>query len=141
MARKQSSAATFEATVKWSEDRDVVMLAGEFDIFAASKVSAVVNALLAGGRRRILVNLDAVTFMDGAAVGALISASEQTLRVGGSLHVTQHAACLRLLQLTGELARLSVQQSATDAGVDHAAGATRYTGATSARPRGTLSGR
>ena len=137
MTLRQSSDATFEATVLWSEDRDVLMLSGEFDIVAALRVGAVIHALLARGRRRILINLDAVTFLDGAAIGALISASERTLQVGGSLQVTEHAACLRLLRLTGELERLSFQQSATEADIDPSAGASLDTGATSARPRGT----
>lgn len=118
--QKQNEEAALAVTVRWGEDHDTVSLAGEFDFSAASRVRAVVDALLVAGRRRILIDLDAVTFVDGAAIGALIAANEQTLLVGGALEVTEHALCLRLLRVTNELPRLTVHQSAAEVGIGDA---------------------
>lgn len=100
--------------VRWGEERDVVSLAGEFDFAATSRVGAVIKALLTAGRRRVLVDLDEVTFMDGAAVGVLVRGSELMLQVGGALEVTEHPMCLRVLRTTGELECLTVHRSATE---------------------------
>ena len=113
------SAVPLDVTVQWGEDGDIVFLAGEFDFAAAPRLRAVIEALLATGRRQILVDLEAVTFMDGSAIGALISADQRTQRVGGSLKVTPNARCLRLLQLTGELDRLSFSQVWCTGGNEH----------------------
>lgn len=115
---RQGSGAALAVTVQLGEDHDVVSLAGEFDFAATAGLRAQIDALLAAGRRRILVDLDAVTFVDGAAIGALISASEQSRRVGGTLEVTEHRLCLRLLRVTDELQRLAIHQDATEAGID-----------------------
>lgn len=88
-------------------------LAGEFDFAATRRLSEVVRALMTLGRRRVLINLDEVTFVDGAAVGALIDASNLMVRVGGALEVTENPMCLRVLRTTGELERLTIHRPAT----------------------------
>ena len=130
--QKRNSAESLEVTVQWGEDGDIVSLAGEFDFAAAARVGAVIEALLTSGRRQILVDLEAVTFMDGGAIGALIAAHERTRQVGGSLKVSPNPLCLRLLRITGELDRLSFRASELTGGDHHPAGPTPQPAGTTA---------
>ena len=135
MAWHKNEPTALAVTVQWGEERDIVALAGEFDFAAAPRVSTAIDALLAAGRRRILIDLDAVTFVDGAAIGALIGANEQTLSVGGTLEVTEHALCLRLLRITKELQRLTVHPSTTATDLNDSTAPTAYTGPTAGQVR------
>lgn len=136
MAWHKNEPTALAVTVQGGEEGDIVALAGEFDFAAAPRVSTAIDAFLAAGRRRILIDLDAVTFVDGAAIGALIGANEQTLSVGGTLEVvTEHALCLRLLRITEELQRLTVHPSTTATDLDDSTAPTAYTGPTAGQMR------
>lgn len=95
-------------SVRPGNDRDVVALAGEIDIATAPQLASTIHRLLTEGRNNILVDLDAVTFFDGAAIGALITATFDVAHAGGSLWVTHNARCVRLLGITGEAHRLII---------------------------------
>lgn len=103
-----SVGALLNVSVVTSDDVATVFLAGEFDVAGAPALRAVVKDLLAAGRRHILINLDGVTFMDGAAIGELIASDVRIRHVDGSLRLTSHVCCERLLQLTGESGRLQI---------------------------------
>ena len=89
------------ATVRTGDDHDVVALSGELDIQTAPQLSLVIQDLLTQGRKRVTLNLDDVTFMDGYALGVLIAAHRDVTRVGGCLDITHNPVCARLLVVTG----------------------------------------
>jgi anti-anti-sigma factor len=57
--------------------------------------------LRAAGHKRLIVNLDDVTFMDWTAVETLIDAHRELTASGGTLALTPHPLCARLLKITG----------------------------------------
>jgi anti-anti-sigma factor len=88
-------------TVRPGSGHDVVVLSGEFDLSTAPQLSPVVHRLLGQGRRRIVLDLDAVTFLDGFAIDMLVMAHRDVRRAGGSLEITRNRLCERLLACTG----------------------------------------
>ena len=97
-----------DVTVVSDQHRDTVVLLGEIDVASTPELQVLISRLLAAGRQHILVDLDGVTFLDGAAVGELIASGIRTREAGGSLAVTEHAGCRRILQITGEVQHLRV---------------------------------
>ena len=95
-------------TVRRGADRDVVALAGEVDVATAPEIASTIHRLLSGGRTDILIDQGAVTYMDGAALRALITATFDAAHAGGSLWVTENTLCSRLLAITGETHRLNI---------------------------------
>lgn len=103
--------------VRQRDDGDAVVLAGEMDVATAPYLASTVHRLLSEGRTHIYVDLDAVTFVDGAAIRALVAATCDCDRAGGWLRTSPHAQCTRLLTITGETHRIT-----TTGGADHESG-------------------
>jgi anti-sigma B factor antagonist len=84
-------------------ERGVVIAAvtGDVDIFTVARLRECLSGLADGGRT-LIVDLNRVTFIDSAGLGALVGAARRAAAHGGSLH----AVCARpqtreLLWLTG----------------------------------------
>ena len=54
---------------------------------AAVALTLAVTALLAGGKREILIDLAAVTYIDSATIGCLMDLYRQTTAAGGELRL------------------------------------------------------
>ena len=106
----ESSSDLLRISVRQSDYIDVVALAGEMDIATAPRLASTIHRLLTEGRTDILIDLDAVTFIDGAAIRALITATCDVALAGGTLWVTHNARCLRLLKITDEAHRLNITE-------------------------------
>lgn len=79
----------------------VVMLYGELDTADAEAVAAAVAALTAG-RRRLIIDLGALDFIDCHAAGALLGVREAARQAGGDvLLAAPHGPVLRVLTLLG----------------------------------------
>lgn len=76
-------------------------MAGELDVATAPRIVETVRELLAEGNTCIVVDLDDVTFMDAAALGALIAARRAVVAEGGHFAVTPNRRCERLQRMTG----------------------------------------
>jgi anti-sigma B factor antagonist len=63
----------------------VVALGGELDLYATPTVRQHLNALIKSRRRRLLVDLSDVTFIDSTAVGLLVGAARRARDANGSL--------------------------------------------------------
>lgn len=88
-------------TVRSGPGHAVIALAGELDLATIPHLSPVLHGLLAEGRTQITINLDAVTFMDVCALGALMIAHRDVTRAKGSLEITPNRFCERLLATSG----------------------------------------
>jgi anti-anti-sigma factor len=99
--RERDPDSLARVSVRPGTGQDIVALAGELDMATAPRLSPVIHCLLAQGRNRITVNLDAVTFMDASALSALIMARRDVTRSKGSLTITDNPLCARLLAMTG----------------------------------------
>lgn len=113
-------------------------LAGEIDVATAPVLVAAVEDAIADGCRSVTVDLDAVTFMDAAGVGALVHAQKEMTGQGGELvlvcnsptprrllHLTQMETAFGLVR-TDRWVRRAERRLAADAGsVSGSAGAAR----------------
>jgi anti-sigma B factor antagonist len=89
-----------------------VRAAGEVDSTSAPRLQAELDAQLDTGARELVVDLDAVTFLDSAGLCALAATHRRATNQGVVLRVlASHRAVIRPLQITGLYDLLGVEQS------------------------------
>lgn len=92
---------TFELRTRVYRGCLVVALCGELDTMDAERAAAEVAALTADGQR-LIVDLDALRFIDCHSLRALLGARETARRAGGDLLLAApRGAVLRLLTVAG----------------------------------------
>jgi anti-sigma B factor antagonist len=69
------------------EERHVVAVAGEIDLFTAPELKAALAAALEAGRTRIVVDLTDTSFLDSTALGVLIGAVKRLRSRDGVLTI------------------------------------------------------
>ncbi|MCX4390345.1 STAS domain-containing protein [Micromonospora peucetia] len=87
-------------------DRDgggtCLRLAGELDLSTAPELNAVIDRLVDGGERRLLVDLAELTFCDSTGIAAFVRGDNRVAADGGWLRVTGAGGRVdRVLQVTG----------------------------------------
>lgn len=80
----------------------IVKLVGRLDAFNAPELRQRFQALLEAGCNRFVLDLSGLTFMDSAAMAALVSLLKQSRTAGGDVSMVkpQSEAALRILLLT-----------------------------------------
>jgi anti-sigma B factor antagonist len=97
------------------DDAAVVHVRGEVDGFTAEVMARAVDQAFTLGVRRLLIDLDGVTFFGTGGVGALIHTRQRALHDGVALMlVCSNRLVLRTVELAGLLNLFSVAGS-TDA--------------------------
>jgi anti-anti-sigma factor len=76
-----------QVTVRKVDDVAVVELAGRFCEDTASDFLPTIQRLLEAGEREIVLNMDAMTYMNAAGIEQLASAKKQVLEREGRLHL------------------------------------------------------
>jgi anti-sigma B factor antagonist len=78
----------FEAT-EFDIDADtaVIALAGEIDLYTAPEFKQCVTDAITRGKRRLVIDLSAVGFIDSTALGVLVGAVKRLRPLGGYLAV------------------------------------------------------
>lgn len=121
----RAGTGSLHVSVRAEAEHDVVVLVGELDIATAPQLTSAIDRLLLAGRNRIVVDLDAVTFFDAAAINAVITATSAVAVSGGTLHVAHHPGFMRLLRFTLDTHRVNVakamQSDASDVAGDSVA--------------------
>jgi anti-sigma B factor antagonist len=80
----------------------VVEVAGEIDLAAGPELEATLGAAVDGGLPTVIVDLEAVVFIDARGLGVLARAKRCTDEAGTSLMLRRpSAACRRLLDVAG----------------------------------------
>jgi anti-sigma B factor antagonist len=69
------------------DERHVIAVAGEIDLFTAPEMKAALGEALEGGRTRIVVDLTETTFLDSTALGVLIGAVKRLRSRDGRLTI------------------------------------------------------
>lgn len=109
--RSQHTGSALHVSVRPQDGVDVVVVVGEIDIATAPQLTAAIDQLLVTGRRHLIVDLEAVTFLDAAALAALITATSAVAVLGGTLQVTHSPRLMALLEFTRETHRIDVATS------------------------------
>ncbi|SCL72358.1 anti-anti-sigma factor [Micromonospora citrea] len=77
-------------------------LAGELDLSSAPELNAVIDRLVDGGERRLLVDLTELVFCDSTGIAAFVRGDNRVAADGGWLRVTGASGRVdRVLQVTG----------------------------------------
>jgi anti-sigma B factor antagonist len=84
------------------EQRHVVAVAGEIDLFTAPELKAVLSEAVEAGRTRIVVDLTETTFLDSTALGVLIGAVKRLRSRDGVLTIVNTDANIaKTFEITG----------------------------------------
>ncbi len=85
-----------------TEDKHVISVAGEIDLFTAPELKAALGDALESGRTKIVVDLSQTTFLDSTALGVLIGAVKRLRSRDGSLVIVNTDANIaKTFEITG----------------------------------------
>lgn len=84
------------------EERCVVAVTGEVDLFTAPQLKTAISDAMEGGRVRIVVDLSETTFLDSTGIGVLIGMFKRLRSRDGRLAlVNTHPHIAKTFDLTG----------------------------------------
>ncbi len=84
------------------DDRHVVAVRGEIDLFTAPEVKAALTSAIESGRSRIVVDLTETSFLDSTALGVLIGAVKRLRARDGALTIVNvDANIAKTFEITG----------------------------------------
>jgi anti-sigma B factor antagonist len=102
-------------------DAFVVSAAGEVDLASHEVLDRELSGVLDRGCRRLIVDLTGVTFMDSAALGALVRNVKRLPGEGGCVVVADDPRILRVFEITGLDRTFEIERSLAE-GVDRLVG-------------------
>lgn len=80
----------------------VLGVSGEVDVYSAPALGDRINEILDSGQRRVVVDLNAVEFIDSTGLGTLVGGHNRARELGGQLHlVCAVDRVIKLLRITG----------------------------------------
>jgi anti-sigma B factor antagonist len=92
----------------------VLKVSGSLDATTAQEFRAAIDELLRDGRRRIVLDLGGVEFIDSSGLGALVGSLVRARRVGGELCVARLDEELRQLLRASTLDRVLVPYTSVE---------------------------
>jgi anti-sigma B factor antagonist len=100
-----------------SNDLAVLVVGGEVDYEVSPQLRARIVSAIKAGRRRLVLDLSDVTFIDSTAIGVLAGAVARLEKAGGgSLAVVcTHQNVLQILEITGLDGMMTVHRSREEA--------------------------
>lgn len=97
-------------------DVSVVSAKGEVDVFSAPELDSELDALIAAGGVRLVVDLSDVAFLDSTGLGVLVKALKHAREGGGWLHLVVTSDRIRkIFEITGLDASIPIFDTAQDA--------------------------
>jgi anti-sigma B factor antagonist len=97
-------------------DVSVVSARGEVDVFTAPDLDTELDALIAAGSSRLVVDLSDVAFLDSTGLGVLVKALKHAREAGGWLHLVVTSDRIRkIFEITGLDASIPIFDTAQDA--------------------------
>jgi anti-sigma B factor antagonist len=85
-----------------SEDRAVVILRGEMDVYSAARLRDALNDVFSHGIVDIILDLQELDFMDSTGLGVMARASRRADGAGGVLRLqSPRRAFRKVLEITG----------------------------------------
>jgi anti-sigma B factor antagonist len=84
------------------DDRHVVAVTGEIDLFTAPDFKQHVSAPIEAGVAHVIIDLTGTTFIDSSSLGVLIGAHRRLKLRGGSLTIVcDNEAIIKTFRITG----------------------------------------
>ncbi|HVX70113.1 MAG TPA: STAS domain-containing protein [Mycobacteriales bacterium] len=89
-------------SIRSEGDRTVVAVSGEIDVYTAPKLREHLIDLVANGQYQLIVDLEAVDFLDSTGLGVLVGGLKRVRSHDGSLHlVCSQDRILKIFRITG----------------------------------------
>jgi anti-sigma B factor antagonist len=108
-------------TAQIGADAFVVSAAGELDLASHEVLDRELTGAIDRGCRRLIVDLTGVTFIDSAAMGALVVNARRLPDDGGCVVVADDPRILRVFEITGLDRTFEIERSLAE-GVDRLVG-------------------
>ena len=97
-------------------DRTVVVVGGEIDVYTAPKLREKLIDLVSAGNYHLVVDMEAVEFLDSAGLGILVGGLKRARTSGGEIElVCTSRDVLRPLEITGLDRSFTIHRSREDA--------------------------
>ena len=97
-------------------DVAVVSALGEVDVFSAPGLDSELDAQIAAGNARLVVDLSEVSFLDSTGLGVLVKALKHAREADGWLHLVVTSDRIRkIFEITGLDASIPIFDTAQDA--------------------------
>jgi anti-sigma B factor antagonist len=94
----------------------VVAVAGEVDLVTAPELRAALLELVGAGKVALIVDLEAVEFLDSTGLGVLVGAVKRARADGGDLSlVCTHPHLLKVFEITGLTTVFAIHDSLSEA--------------------------
>jgi anti-anti-sigma factor len=109
MTSDEPPAQAFSATAEQREGTIWVLRArGELDVATAPKLASAIDAAIDAGARDVMLDLDAVTFLDSSGIREIVRGRKALQEQGGRLTVDgASGAVQQVLEVSGLLESLS----------------------------------
>ena len=101
---------TFGIVAVRQDDAAAVSPAGDLDVSTSPKLLACIDELLAEGRSRITLDLQAVTFIDSSGLGALVKAHKRAAPPAQLTVVQPRPHIYRAMEISGILKVIRMEQ-------------------------------
>lgn len=98
------------ATVRLEEDAVAVSPAGELDVSTSHRLLTCIDDLLAEGRSRITLDLQAVTFIDSSGLGALVTAHKKAAPPAELVVARARPHIYRAMEISGILKVIRMEE-------------------------------
>ena len=77
----------FSAIIRQTDEVSIVDLTGQLTSFASGALRNTVNELMTQGRKKIVLNVGALLYLDSSGVGELVNCYMTVIRRGGDMKV------------------------------------------------------
>jgi anti-sigma B factor antagonist len=99
------------------DGRAIVAVGGEIDVYTAPKLRDQITELVSGGSYNIVIDLEAVEFLDSTGLGVLVGGLKKVRAHDGSLElICSQERLLKIFRITG-LAKVFVIHDSVDPSV------------------------
>jgi anti-sigma B factor antagonist len=107
-------------TTREVDGKTVVTVGGEIDVYTAPKLRAQITELVADGRYQIVIDMEAVEFLDSTGLGVLVGGLKKVRAHDGSLElVCTQDRLLKIFRITGLAKVFAIHGSAESALASH----------------------
>lgn len=97
-------------------DRTIVEVGGEIDVYTAPKLREQLVDLVNAGRYHLVVDMDAVEFLDSTGLGVLVGGLKRVRAHDGSLRlVCTQERILKIFRITGLTKVFPIHRTVTEA--------------------------
>jgi anti-sigma B factor antagonist len=84
---EQGANVNFSATIKESGQVSLVYITGSLTSFEVSGLRTTISSLLQQGRKKIILNLDGLRYLDSSGIGELVRNYMTVIKAGGEMKV------------------------------------------------------